>query len=136
MKIFTYSIHALIIFLFSAPIIVFAQIKDLDRTDDIPYVLRKQYSEITYHPVINYNVQNKEKQDWAAIIDSVWGPGQSVDEKLAILDIYLRIRYLHILLWKNALIARKRYKTKRRSVGIAIKKSEESGFGGRYLLFY
>jgi len=57
--------------------------------ESAPYFFQKQFFPKTYNPShIIKNSGHYTKKDWAAIIDSTWGPGLPTNEKLQIFDIF------------------------------------------------
>jgi hypothetical protein len=70
--------------------------------ESAPYLFRKQFQPkmIDTCPVMK-KPGHYSKTDWASVIDSVWGPGLPVDEKLAIFDTFVEAMDEHFACFQN-----------------------------------
>ena len=67
-----------------------------------PYFFSKQFQDKIFETSpIHKKPGHYSKDDWAAAIDSAWGPGLSVNEKLAIFDIFTVAMDEHFACFQN-----------------------------------
>lgn len=81
------SIHLIIMVMLFSPIK--GQVLSPEALETAPYFFKKQFSKQTL-PIgyIKKNSGHFSKNDWASIIDSTWGMGLPVEEKLEIFDLF------------------------------------------------
>jgi len=59
-----------------------------EKLKEAPYEFRKQFYPETYYPFVNQINRSPYNYDWTAAIDSIWGQGLPVEDKLAIFDTF------------------------------------------------